>query len=98
MKFMSKMQKKCGVQGGGATIVQTVVAEVVAKLGRRLHEPRIPQWLCDLPAGQYTVKELMAISGTTQKNVSKVMNHYCINIEFVESQKSHMRKCVYHWD
>lgn len=76
-------------------IIDKVTQEFQGKIE---FDPGLPEWLASLPAGKYTVPELIKLSKTGERNVQKTMKKYCKKIEYVEGSLPHLRKCVYHWD
>ena len=80
-------------------VIQKAVNRIVAEVGEhRLFSPDMPEWLFNLPPGIYTVNDLIKISGRKRRNVSHIMKKYCQRVEYVESAKSHLKKCIYYWD
>lgn len=75
-------------------VIQKVVDEFRSQV---VFDSSMPKWLADLPSGKYTNKELVAISKTGERNVAKIMKKYCNSIEYVDSKKLHLKKCVYTW-
>ena len=55
----------------------------------------MPEWLFYLPAGAYTVNDLIKISKTKRRNVAQLMKKYCKKIELIDASKAHLKKCVY---
>ncbi len=82
-----------------ADVMKKAVDRVIAEVGEhRLFSPDLPEWLFNLPAGVYTVNDLIKISGTKKRNVAQIMRKYCKKIEYVKASKEHLKKCVYYWD
>ncbi len=80
-------------------VVQKAVDKVVAEVGEhRLFFPNMPDWLFNLPPGTYTVNDLIQISGKKRRNIAQIMKKYCEKIEYVDSLKSHLKKCIYYWN
>lgn len=79
-------------------LIKNVIDKVVAEVGiDNLYSPELPQWLTDLPPGQYTVNDLVKFSGTGRRNVGQMMQKYCKRIEYVKASKPHLQRCVYYW-
>ena len=79
-------------------LIKKAIAKVVAEVkDGNLFAPELPKWLEALPAGKYTVTELVSISGTGERNVQKVMKKFCPHVEYIESSAPHIKKCMYHW-
>ena len=81
-------------------IVNRIINEVVEEFGgeENFYKLDMPDWLFSLTPGKYTVNDLVKISGTKRRNVSQIMQKYCGKIEYVDSVKQHLKKCIYHWE
>ena len=79
-------------------LIEKVIAKVTAEVkDGNLFAPEMPKWLESLPAGKYTVTELVSISSTGERNVQKVMKKFCPHVEYIESVVPHIKKCLYNW-
>jgi ATP-dependent DNA ligase len=51
------------------------------KVTKKIGRPP-PDWLKNLPHGEYTAKELEKISGTLSRSVRKLMHHHNVVVEY----------------
>lgn len=64
------------------------------KASKKIGRP-IPEWLKNLPHGEYTARELEKISGTLSRSVRKIMQHHNVDVEYKFDGKRFFG--VYHW-
>ena len=81
-------------------ILTAYLNEVVEEFGgeENFYKMNMPDWLLSLQPGAYSVNDLVKISKTKRRNVSQIMKKYCAKIEYVNSAKEHLKKCIYHWE
>ena len=64
------------------TVPTPKIAKVVAEVkDGNLFAPKMPKWLESLPAGKYTVTELISILSTGERNVQKVTKKFCPHVK-----------------
>lgn len=92
------------IKGGFFMYDDKIYLKVVENIKEKYTEEEIywqppgplPAWLSTLPVGSYTSKELATRSGTSIRNVQKVMKHHCKRIEYVSIAGKPGIQCIYH--
>lgn len=64
---------------------------------KKIGRPK-PKWIVDLEPGEYTLKDLENISGTTKSNVCNVLKLMGVKKKFNPNPVRNMLEVVYIWE